>query len=220
MRIVLFGATGMVGQGVMRECLLDPDVAELLVVGRSATGQTHPKLREIIHKDFFDFSAIAPQLAGVDACFFPLGTTSAGKNEADYERVTYGIAMAAARVLAAANPDMTFVYVSGRGTDSTEKGRVMWARVKGKTENALLRTFRHAYMFRPGIIQPVHGARSKTKLYRAFYVAAAPIFLLARSMTAGKIVTTETMGRAMLRVAKEGGASRVVESAEIVAMGA
>ncbi|HET6212143.1 MAG TPA: NAD(P)H-binding protein, partial [Micromonosporaceae bacterium] len=157
MKVILFGATGMVGQGVLRECLLDPDVQEVLAIGRTPTGTHHPKLREIAHTDFLDFSTIENALAGYDACFFCLGVSSAGMSEDAYRRVTYDVTMAAARALAAANPSMTFVYVSGQGTDSSEHGRSMWARVKGETENALLAMPLRAYMFRPGYIQPMHG---------------------------------------------------------------
>jgi uncharacterized protein YbjT (DUF2867 family) len=158
MKVIIFGATGMVGQGVLRECLLDPDVRRVLSIGRSATGQRHEKLRELIRADLLDYSAIENELRGYDACFFCLGITSLGLSEEQYRRVTYDITMAAAKALARLNPDMTFVYVTGAGTDITEHGRTMWARVKGETENALLRLpFRAAYMFRPAAIQPLYG---------------------------------------------------------------
>jgi uncharacterized protein YbjT (DUF2867 family) len=158
MKVIIFGATGMVGQGVLRECLLDPDVQRVLSIGRSATGQRHEKLRELIRADLLDYSAIENELRRYDACFFCLGITSLGLSEEQYRRVTYDITMAAAKALARLNPDMTFVYVTGAGTDSTEHGRTMWARVKGETENALLRLpFRAAYMFRPAAIQPLYG---------------------------------------------------------------
>jgi uncharacterized protein YbjT (DUF2867 family) len=148
----------MVGQGVLRECLLDPEIDAVLTVGRSATGVKNPKLREIVHANMFDYSEIQAELRGFDACFFCLGVSSAGMPAAEYERLTYGLTMAAAKTLCRLNPDMTFIYVSGAGTDSSEKGRVMWARVKGKTENELLRLpFKAAYMFRPAFIQPMHG---------------------------------------------------------------
>jgi uncharacterized protein YbjT (DUF2867 family) len=158
MKVIIFGATGMVGQGVLRECLLDPDVRRVLSIGRSATGQRHEKLRELIRADLLDYSAIENELRRYDACFFCLGITSLGLSEEQYRRVTYDITMAAAKALARLNPDMTFVYVTGAGTDITEHGRTMWARVKGETENALLRLpFRAAYMFRPAAIQPLYG---------------------------------------------------------------
>jgi uncharacterized protein YbjT (DUF2867 family) len=213
--VVLFGATGMIGQGVLRECLLAPDVHSVLAVVRSPTRERHEKLREIIHKDFFDFSAIEPHLTGLDACFFCLGVSSAGMTEESYRRVTYDMTMAAAQTLLRLNPGMTFIYVSGAGTDSTERARVMWARVKGEIENALLRMpFKAAYMFRPGFIQPQHGIKSKTALYRFFYAITGPIFPLLKRLPK-YVTTTEQLGRAMLEVARRGAPKRVLESADI-----
>jgi uncharacterized protein YbjT (DUF2867 family) len=167
MKVVLLGASGMVGQGVLRECLLDPSVERVLSVVRKPTGQQNAKLGELVHKDFFDFSGVESQLTGYDACFFSIGVTSSGMTEESYSRATYNMTLAAAETLARLNPQMTFLFVSGAGSDSTEKGRVMWARVKGRTENAVLRLpFRAAYVFRPGMIQPLHGIRSKTQSYR------------------------------------------------------
>src|SRR5580698_4000842 len=164
MRTILFGATGMVGQGVLRECLADPDITQVLVIGRSSIGQSHPQLREIIHKNFEDFSPLEAELSGYDACFFCLGVSSAGMSEPAYRHVTYDFTLAAAKLLAQLNPNLTFIYVSGMGTDSTEKGRTMWARVKGETENAILRLpFKAAYMFRPGGIEPLDGIKPKNK---------------------------------------------------------
>lgn len=175
MNAILFGATGMVGQGVLRECLLDPGVHQILSIVRTPSGQQHPKLRELVHTDFFDYSTIEPELTGFDACFFCLGVSSAGMDEAKYKRLTYDLTLAAATTLAKLNPQMTFLYVSGAGTDSTEHGRSMWARVKGKTENDLLKLpFHAAYMFRPGVIQPLHGIRSKTKLYQTSTPSSTP----------------------------------------------
>ncbi|HZL20578.1 MAG TPA: NAD(P)H-binding protein [Polyangia bacterium] len=216
MKVILFGATGMVGQGVLRECLLDPEVTEVLAVGRTATGQSDPKLQEIVHQDFTDFSAIADGLTGYEACFFCLGISSAGMSESDYRRVTYDFTLAAAQVLAARNPAMTFIYVSGTGTDSTARGRSMWARVKGETENALLALpFKAAYMFRPGIIQPLHGVKSKTKLYRAAYVVAAPLFPILKRLVPKHLTTSEQVGRAMLAIAKRGAPVQRLENADI-----
>src|ERR1700690_2462074 len=181
MKGLVFGATGMGGQGVLRECLLDPDVEQVQTVGRSSTGIHHPKLRELVHRDLFHYTEIEAELTGFDACYFSLGVSSAGMKAEDYERITYGITLAAAETLCRLNPNMKFFYVSGAGTDSTERGRSMWARVKGKTENALLRLpFSAAYMFRPGLIQPLHGARSKTPAYRLIYSAAKPVMTLLR----------------------------------------
>jgi uncharacterized protein YbjT (DUF2867 family) len=216
MRVILFGASGMVGQGVLRECLLDPDVRAVLSIGRSATGQTHAKLREVAHADFTDFAPIAGELTGYDACFFCLGISSAGMKEAEYHHITYDFTLAAAQVLAQHDPEMTFIYVSGTGTDSSEKGRTMWARVKGATENALLRLpFKAAYMFRPGAIQPLHGITSKTRLYRAAYVVMAPMWPVLRAVFPRSTITTEQVGRAMLAVAKRGADKRLIENVDI-----
>jgi uncharacterized protein YbjT (DUF2867 family) len=219
MNVLLFGATGMVGQGVLRECLLDAGVSSVLSVGRSTTGQTHPKLRELVVPDLYDYAAVREQLAGFDACFFCLGVSSAGMREEDYRRVTYELTLAAAKVLVRLNPQMTFVYVSGAGTDSTERGSTMWARVKGATENALMRLpFKAAYMFRPGYIQPMHGARSKVALYRWIYVLAGPFFGLLRRVAPRYVTTTEQLGRAMLVVARRGAPTPLVETADINAL--
>jgi len=216
MNVLLFGATGMVGQGVLRECLLDPDVRSVLSIGRSTTGQQHEKLHEIVHEDFSDFSAIEPELSGFDACFFCLGVSSAGMTEEQYERVTYDFTMAAAQTLARLNPGMTFIYVSGAGTDSTERGSTMWARVKGKTENALLRLpFKAAYMFRPGVIQPLHGIKSKTKSYRVFYAVTRPLLPILKALFPRYVTTTEQVGRAMIKAARQGAPKPVLESQDI-----
>jgi uncharacterized protein YbjT (DUF2867 family) len=219
MKILLFGATGMVGQGVLRECLIDPDVTSVVAVGRAATGQAHPKLREIVHADLSDVSSLAGELAGADACFFCLGVSSAGMTEEAYTRLTYDLTLAVAETLAKASPGMTFVYVSGEGTDSTERGRSMWARVKGRTENALLRLpFKAAYMFRPGLIQPMHGIKSKTGLYRAVYAVTGPLLPLLKAVAPKHVTTTEQVGRAMLGVAKHGADKRVLETPDINAI--
>jgi uncharacterized protein YbjT (DUF2867 family) len=216
MRVVLFGATGMVGQGVLRECLIDPDVQTVLSIGRSATGQNHPKLRELVHRDLLDFSAIENELAGFDACFFCLGVSSAGMQETDYRRVTFDITMAAAQTLARLNSNMTFIFISGMGTDSTERGRTMWARVKGQTENTLLRLpFKAAYMFRPGVIVPMHGIKSRTALYRVPYALLGPALPLLKAAFPKYVTTTEALGRAMIAVAKRGAPKKVLESSDI-----
>ena len=216
MNVMLFGASGMVGQGVLRECLLDPDVQKVLSIVRSATGQQHAKLRELVHRDFFDFSTIETELSGFEACFFCLGVSSAGMTEETYSRVTYDLTMAAAQTLAKLNPGMTFIYVSGQGADSSERGRTMWARVKGKTENALLRLpFKSAYMFRPGIIQPLHGIRSKTQVYQAFYTVLGPLLPLLKRLFPNSVTTTAQIGRAMLKVAKQGAPKRILDNRDI-----
>ena len=216
MKVILFGATGMVGQGVLRECLLDDGVESVLAVGRSATGQRQAKLREVLHDNFMDYSAIESQLTGYDACFFCLGVSSVGMSEERYRHLTYDITLAAATTLARLNPQMVFVYVSGQGTDSTEQGRLMWARVKGKTENDLLRLpFKAACMFRPAAIQPLHGIRSKTAWVQAIYVLTAPLLSLLYRVTPKYMTTTEQIGRAMIRVAKDGPPRPVLENEDI-----
>ena len=216
MKVILFGATGMVGQGVLRECLVDAGVESVLVVGRSPTGQRHAKLHEILHDNFMDFSAIESQLTGYDACFFCLGVSSVGMDPERYRHLTYDITMTAAKTLVRLNPGMVFTYVTGRSSDSTEQGSVRWARVKGKTENDLLKLpFKAAYMFRPAGIQPLHGVRSKTAWVQAIYVVASPLLsYLAR--TAPKFMTTsEQLGRAMISVARSGYPKPVLESEDI-----
>ena len=216
MNVILFGATGMVGQGVLRECLLDPDVQQVLSVVRTTSGQQHEKLHELIHSNFFDYSEVESQITGFDACFFSLGVSSAGMDEAKYTHLTYDLTLSAATTLARLNPQMTFLYVSGAGTDSTERGRSMWARIKGKTENDILKlSFRAAYMFRPGFIQPLHGIRSKTRLYQTVYTLLNPILPLLKFILPQYVTTTEQVGRAMLQVAKHGYPRPILESKDI-----
>lgn len=201
----MFGATGMVGGGVLLECLDDPRVQSVVAMSRSGVGRTHDKLREILHADFFNYDGLQSEFARCDTCFFCLGVTSVGLNEAEYSHLTYDLTTAAARSMVTANPNMTFCYVSGVGTDSTERSRTMWARVKGRTENAILGMhFREAYMFRPGFIQPVRGVRSKTAWYQAAYNVLAPISPLLLRLAPNHITTTARMGRAMIRVASTG----------------
>jgi uncharacterized protein YbjT (DUF2867 family) len=219
MNVLLFGATGMVGQGVLRECLLDPDVQQVRAVGRTATGVHHPKLRETVHPDLWHYTEIEADLSGFDACFFTLGVSSAGMKAEEYERITYGITLAAAETLCRLNPQMKFLYVSGAGTDSTEQGRSMWARIKGKTENALLRLpFAAAYMFRPGMIQPLYGARSKTASYRVLYIILKPLLVLLRRAFPNHVLTTEEIGRTMLTVARRGYSKPILETGDIRAV--
>jgi uncharacterized protein YbjT (DUF2867 family) len=219
MNVLLFGATGMVGQGVLRECLLDPDIRLVETIGRTATGVRNAKLKEIVRKDLLDYAPIEAQLSGFDACFFCLGVASSGMPETDYHRVTYQLTLAAANTLVRLNPQMTFIFVSGAGTDSSERGSTMWARAKGKTENALLRLpFQAAYMFRPGFIEPLHGIRSKTPLYRHFYTVSKPVLPLLRRWLPNQILTTEELGRAMLVALKRGAPKSVLETRDIRAL--
>jgi uncharacterized protein YbjT (DUF2867 family) len=219
MNVLIFGATGMVGHGVVRECLHDPGVQRVQTVGRTPAGAEHAKLREIVHTDLWNFASIESELSGFDACFFCLGVSAAGMNEAEYERVTYGITLAAAETLARLDPKMTFVYVSGAGTDSSEHGRTMWARVKGKTENALMRLpFKAAYMFRPGVIEPVYGTKSKTTWYRFFYSISKPLLPVVRWTFPNYVLTTAEIGQAMLAVARDGAPKKTLESKDIRAI--
>ena len=219
MNVILFGATGMVGQGVLRECLLDPGVARVLAIGRSATGQQHARLTELVRPNLLDYSDIETRLAGFDACFFTLGVSSIGMSEDPYRRITYDITLAAARILARLNPAMTFIYVSGGGTDSTELGRVMWARVKGRTENDLLRLpFKSVCIFRPAAIVPLHGIKSKTALYRIPYTLLAPVLPYLKVRFPKYVTTTEQIGRAMLKIARQGPPKSVLENADINAV--
>lgn len=197
----------MVGQGVLRECLRDPEVTDVFAVGRSPTGQQHPKLREIIHKDFSDFSALT---LDADACFWCLGVTSVGMSEPDYTRVTHDYTIAAAKALV--RPTMTFIFVSGTGADGT----AMWARVKRKTEDDLFAMpFKQVFVFRPGLIQPLHGIRSRTRLYNIVYPVAYPLILIAKWVKPDSITTTERVGLAMLNVAKKGFPKKVLETPDI-----
>jgi uncharacterized protein YbjT (DUF2867 family) len=215
MKILIFGATGMVGQGVLRECLRDPDVERVASMGRTVTGVHDPKLWEMVRADMSDFSDIEEDLIGFDACFFCLGVSSSGMKEAAYARVTYDLTVAAGEALSRVNPGMTFIYVSGTGTDSTEHGRIMWASVKGRTENALLRMPLKAYMFRPGLIQPLDGIKSKTPVYRILYSLTEPLLPLLRWALPDQVTTTREVGQAMLAVAKHGYTSRILETRDL-----
>lgn len=216
MNVLLFGATGMVGQGVLRECLLDPEVCLVQTLGRSATGKQSPKLRELVQRDLSRYDSIESSLSGFDACFFCLGVSSTGMAQKDYESITYGLSIAAAETLSRLNPQMTFIYVSGAGTDSSEKGRLMWARVKGRTENTLLRMpFKAAYMFRPGLIQPLDGIKSKTRIYQVFLSVGKLLFPMLRLLFSNQVLTTRQIGRAMLNVARTGYQKHILESKDI-----
>lgn len=218
MKLLLFGATGMVGQGALRESLRDTEVETVLVVGRTPCGEKkNPKLQELLLDDLSRLEGVEAKLKGFDACLFCLGTPSAGKTEAAYRKITYDLTLAVAETLCRLNPAMTFLYVSGEGADSTEKGPVMWARVRGQTENALFRLpFKGVYVFRPGVIQPLHGIQSKTKAYRLFYSLAKPLLPLARFAFPNQISSTEILGRALLSVAKKGAGERILKTRDFV----
>lgn len=220
MKIILFGATGMVGRGALLECLDDPRVRSVLVIGRSSCGVQHAKITEVLHQDFFNYGALAERFQDRDACFFCLGVSSAGLDEASYRRLTHDLTLAAAQAMAAVNKRLTFCYVSGQGTDSTERGRSMWARVKGQTENALLRLpFKAAYMFRPGLIQPLRGVRSKTRLYQTFYSALGFLIPVLKLLFPGSVTTTVAVGRALIQVAATGYDQPVLETRDINRLG-
>ena len=206
----------MVGQGVLRECLLDPGVTRVVAVGRHPTGQKHAKLSEIVHPDLSVLAPVESKLTGFDACFFCLGVSAFGMSEEQYTRVTYDLTMSVARTLLRTSPDLTFIYVSGVGTDTSERGRSMWARVKGRTENALLSLpLRAAYMFRPGVIIPLHGIRSRTRWYNAMYVVLRPLSGVLERIAPTMIITTEQLGRAMIAVARNGYATKILGMADI-----
>lgn len=214
-RAIVFGATGMVGEGVLDVALRYADVESVLVVGRKSCGVKHQKLREILHKDFFDYSGIEEQLKGFNACFFCLGVTSVGKKEEEYTRLTYDLTMSAARTLAKLNPEMTFCYVSGTGTDNSEKGRVMWARVKGKTENDLMKlSFKAAYGFRPGFIKPIGGQKNAYGISKVLGAG----YPLLKMLFPKYVCTLEDLGLAMIGVVTMGYSTRVLENPDIAGL--
>jgi uncharacterized protein YbjT (DUF2867 family) len=222
MKVVILGATGMVGQGVLLECLRDPGVESVLTVVRKPSGSrpsnfpNQHKIREIVHADFQDFTPIESQLTGLDACYFCLGAGSSGMSEADYTRITYGITVAAIRALLRASPNLTFIFISGEGSDSTEKSRIMWARVKGKAENAVLGAgFKSAYVFRPGFIEALDGIESGTPIYRKFYKVLSPLMPLLKKLMPKRITSTQQIGRAMLRVTRGGFAKPILTTADL-----
>jgi len=213
MKVIIFGATGMVGQGTLRECLLASDVEQVLAVVRKPTGVRHPKLREVELRDFADLTPIEAELTGFDACFYCLGASSVGMSEQAYTAVSYDYPVAAGRTLAKINPDLTFVYVSGAGTGAGS--RAMWARVKARTEDAVIEMFANGYAFRPGFIQPTYGASSKTGLYRFAYLLTAPLTPLFERVAPKYVTTSDRLGRAMLRAARTGFPNRIVENADL-----
>ena len=214
-KTIITGTTGMVGEGVLHECLMHPDVDQVLVINRKPCGVSHPKLKEIIHRDFFDLSPIADQLSGYNACYFCLGVSSVGMAEDEYRHLTYDLTIHMAQTLAQRNGDMTFCYVSGSGTDSSEKGKLMWARVKGKTENDLMKLpFKKVYAFRPALIQPTPGLKNTLKLY-TYFGWLSPIIKL---LTPGLVCTLREIGLAMINTVNKGPEKNVLEVKDIVAL--
>lgn len=211
MRVILFGGTGMVGQSVLGACLRDDRITEVLSIGRSPTGRTHPKLRELVRKDLFAVDVPDAELQGYDACFFCLGVSSAGMSEAEYTRLTYDLTLAWARTLARVNPSTAFFYVSGVGTG----GKAMWAQVKGRTEAALQGLFRDAYMVRLGFLRPVHGEVSRTRWARLLYAVLGPLAPVIQALAPGMVVTSEELGRAMIRAARERPPTHVLEMRDL-----
>ena len=215
LKVILFGSSGMIGQGVLNECLNNDLVNSVLVVNRLACGITHSKLKEIIHLNMFDLAPSSKELTGYDACLYCLGVSSAGMGEEEYNTMTYELTLHVASVLLNLNPGMTFCYVSGAGTDSTGKGSIMWARVKGRTENELLHmSFKAAYMFRPGYIQPMKGVKSKTRLYRMMYSIFKPFYFILKHIES-MVTDSETLGKAMIVVASQGYEKNILESSDI-----
>jgi len=211
-KAIIFGATGMVGEGVLQMSLNHPSVESVLVIGRKSCGKSHPKLKEIIHNNFFDYKNIEEVLKGYNACFFCLGVSSIGMKEEDYKRITYNLTMSAAKTLAALNPGMTFCYVSGSGTDSTEKGRLMWARIKGKTENDLFRLpFKDSYMFRPGFIKPLKGQKNAYKASQAIGL----FYPVLKILITKYVCTMENLGLAMIHAAESGYSKKILENKDI-----
>lgn len=217
MKVIITGATGMVGKGVLFECLENTSIDAVLVVNRKSVEVSHPKLAEVIHKDFFDLGAIRDQLKGYDACFFCLGISSFRQSEEAYTRITYDLTLNFAREVLASNPNMTFIYVSGTGTDSSEQGKSMWARVKGKTENDILNLgFKDAYAFRPAYIKPEANAPSSTPIYRLLLGVLGFLHPLIKLIIPKYTTTTRQIGRAMIEVVKNGFERKQVESADII----
>jgi uncharacterized protein YbjT (DUF2867 family) len=214
-KIILFGATGMVGKSVLRQCLLDPAIEAVLSIGRKPCGVSHPKLQDMVRADMFDFSTKAGEFAGYDACFFCLGVSSVGKSEAEYTHLTYDLTMGWAKTLARDAPAMRFLYVSGMGTG----GKSMWAQVKGRTEEALLELFPNAIMIRLGALRPLHGEGTTTPAGKVLLAVFAPLWPILQWLWPKGVITSEELGRAMILAARQSGPKRVLESADLVALG-
>ena len=218
MNVILFGANGMVGGGVLRECLDDPQMDSVLAIGRRSCDVAHPKLRELLLSDLFDLADVKGDLTGYEACFFCVGVSSVGMSEADYRRVTLDLTIAVATVLGEVNPGLTFCYVSAQGSDSSGRGRFMWAKVRGETENRLLQMPFPAYTFRPGFIQPLKGFPSRTKAIRVLYIVLGPFFPILNRLFPNQVTTTVRIGRAMIRTATSGCSNHVLETRDINAL--
>lgn len=219
MKVVLFGGTGMIGSGALLECLDHPDVEKVLVVGRRSCGVVHEKVEELLHADFLDYSDVHERFRGYDACLFCLGVSAAGMSEAEYSRFTYDFAMAAARALRALSPELTFCYISATGADSAEKSRIMWARVRGRLENDLLAMEGGpTWIFRPGYIQPMKGVTSRTKLYNAIYVVLGPLYPLLNRVAPNHVTSTDRLGLALIRAARDGAPLTHLENRDINAL--
>lgn len=219
MKILLFGASGMVGHGALRASLLAPDVTEVIVVVRKKLDLSHPKLRQIVVDDLLDLNLHRAWLKDVDGCFFCVGASSFGMSFDAYKKFTYGLTLAVANKLLEINKRMVFVYVSGTSADSTERNGRMWARVRGQTENALLRLrFANSFILRPGLIQPLHGARSRTRSYRVLYRIFAPVLPLLRWLAPSMVLSTQLLGEAMLGLVRHGAPVRVLETSKIRAL--
>lgn len=206
----------MVGQGLLREALLDSEISEVLTITRAPLATRHPKLRSILHADLFNLAPIEHDLTNLDACFFCVGVTAVGMNDDEYRRMTYDLTLSVARTLQRLNPAMSFIYISGQGTDANSS--LHWARVKGETENALLDLFSRSYMFRPGYIQPMHGVRAKIAWYNAVYAILGPLYPLMKRLVPSMFTCSEAVARAMLRAAKSGAPKRVLETPDINAL--
>ncbi len=216
-RVIITGATGMVGKGVLLECLDHGEIKEILVIGRSQMEMKHRKLKQLIHKDFMDFSNVTSQLKKYDACFFCLGISSSGMKEEQYKRITYDFTLSLAKTLEEINPNMTFIYISGEGTDSSEKGRVMWARVKGKTENDILKLgFQQAFMFRPGMIIPQRGIKSKTKSYQFIYDYFMWLVKMVKALAPNSVINTTQLGQAMINAMLRGYPTKILRPKDII----
>jgi len=216
MKVIVTGATGMVGKGVLLECLDHKDITSVLSISRRSAGLSHPKLKELIHKDFSEFDSVSEQLKGYDACYACMGVSSAGMKEDQYTRLTYDFTLALAKELVGINPDMTFIYVSGQGTDSTEKGKSMWARVKGKTENDLLKLgFKQAFVFRPGAIIPVRGVKPSSKLYSVLIIGLKWLLHLIKWIAPKMVVDTSQIGSAMINITNKGYDKKVINPEDI-----